>query len=53
MMSLYGGVIATTGIYLEGLACGLAQPRCLAAAFATNAFFSLKLAATEAGKAGK
>lgn len=53
MMSLYGGVIATTGIYLAGLACGLAQPRCLAAAFATNAFFSLKLAATEAGKAGK
>ena len=52
MLSLYGGVIATSGIYLAGLACGLAQPRCLAAALAMNAVVSLKWAATEAGKLG-
>ena len=52
MISLYGGVIATAGIYLAALAQGLAQPVCFAVAFGVNAFISLKFAVVDAGKVG-
>lgn len=52
ILSLYGGVIATSGVYLAGLAYGLAQPLAFAAAFGTNALISLKWAFTEATQLG-
>lgn len=42
LLSLYGGVIATTGVYLAGLAYGLTQPRALAATLSVNALIALK-----------
>ena len=52
MLSLYGGVIATCGIYLAGSAYGLTHPQSFAAAFATNALISVKWAIAEAAKLG-
>ena len=52
LLSLYGGTIAVTGIYLGGLAYGLAQPAAFAAAFAANGLLALKWALTEAADLG-
>jgi len=50
MLSLYGGVISMSGVYLASLTYGLTQPQSLAAVFVTNALLSLKWVVAEAGK---
>ena len=52
MLTLYGGMITTCGIYLVALAAGLSQPQGFAAALGANALLALKWAIFEAGKLG-
>ena len=52
MLSLSGGAIVSTGIFLSCLVGGLALPKAVAAAFAADALFALKWALTEATALG-
>ena len=52
MLSLSGGALVSTGVFLAGLVRGLALPQCLALTFATDAALALKWALLEVSSLG-
>ncbi|KAL1499272.1 hypothetical protein AB1Y20_011482 [Prymnesium parvum] len=52
LLSVYGGMIATCGVYLFCVARSLASQQCFAAAFAANALLAFSWALTKAGSLG-